>query len=137
MSTLTYSFYCFNYKWDKWSFQKKIDFFNKNWIYFLGFGLPSILLCKYSNNEYMQVGIANIIFPVQVLLTFKTSNITPLPNALHINIFGNIISFLNMLFLMLETDYIQQSIYKSKMIFILLLYVSQLSLCILMVLNNI
>jgi len=138
MSSWVYAFYCFNYKWDDndWNFQRKIIYFNRNWAYFLGYGLPSLLLCRYFDNYYLTCGLGHIIYPIHVLRSMQTRKPDELPSPLHINVFGSTVNFLNFIIATFKGGDFDDILNKSKYIVNLFIVISKVSFVILMGLNS-
>jgi len=58
------SLYAFEYRWVslKWNTSERMQYFEKHWLYFLGFGLPVSLLCLLCP-RFVDTGVFAILFP--------------------------------------------------------------------------
>ncbi|KAM7478826.1 hypothetical protein LguiA_027039 [Lonicera macranthoides] len=63
-----YAYYCFEYKWNLsgLSLDKRLDFFETNWAFFLGFGNPCVLAI-FLFSPLVSFGVMAILFPLFVL----------------------------------------------------------------------
>ncbi|KAG9130619.1 hypothetical protein Leryth_011876 [Lithospermum erythrorhizon] len=63
-----YAYYCFEYKWNLTglSLDKRLDFFESNWAFFLGFGNPCVLAI-FLFSPLVSYGVMAILFPLFVL----------------------------------------------------------------------
>lgn len=64
-----YSLYSFEYKWSLlgWSLEYRLKYFEKHWAYFLGFGLPAVLLSLVFP-KFISLGIFALTFPIFIIL---------------------------------------------------------------------
>ncbi|KAJ1929590.1 hypothetical protein IWQ60_001020 [Tieghemiomyces parasiticus] len=64
-----YAFYCFEYQWinKNWSFEKRLDYLESRWAYFLGFGLPCTL-CTFFSPLFVSAGIFAFLFPMYIIM---------------------------------------------------------------------
>eukprot|EP00037_Helgoeca_nana_P026342 m.297149 g.297149 ORF g.297149 m.297149 type:complete len:312 (+) comp27196_c0_seq1:647-1582(+) len=79
-----HALYCFEYTWihKGWSFSNRIRYFEENWLYFLGFGLPVALLDFAVESKWARVALYQVIFPISMLIALsvkppKWSSILP------------------------------------------------------------
>ncbi|XP_028119799.1 protein EI24 homolog isoform X2 [Camellia sinensis] len=63
-----HAYYCFEYKWNfsGLSLDKRLDFFESNWIFFAGFGNPCVLAI-FLFSPLVSYGVMSILFPLFVL----------------------------------------------------------------------
>lgn len=68
-----YAYYCFEYKWNlsELSLDKRLDFFESNWGFFLGFGSPCVLAIFFFS-PLVSYGVMAILFPLFVLTAAGT-----------------------------------------------------------------
>lgn len=68
-----YAYYCFEYKWNisELSLDKRLDFFESNWAFFLGFGSPCVLAIFFFS-PLVSYGVMAILFPLFVLTAAGT-----------------------------------------------------------------
>jgi len=71
--SLLYGYYCFDYKWvlAGWSLEQRINFFEINWSYFMGFGGPFTLLSM-CFPKLIGAGLMAVMFPLCVLVALRT-----------------------------------------------------------------
>ncbi|KAJ1990379.1 hypothetical protein H4R33_001741 [Dimargaris cristalligena] len=64
-----YAFYCFEYQWinKNWSFEKRLDYLEGHWAYFLGFGLPCTL-CTFFSTQFVSAGVFAFLFPMYIIM---------------------------------------------------------------------
>ncbi|KAI9205879.1 etoposide-induced protein 2.4-domain-containing protein [Polychytrium aggregatum] len=76
-SAWMFSFFSFEYKWiyQGWPLEKRIDYLEKRWAYFLGFGLPGAAATFFFPTMTSQ-GVFAIIFPLYIIMA---NTATPLP----------------------------------------------------------
>eukprot|EP00736_Rhodelphis_marinus_P007702 Rmarinus@m.17642 len=60
--------YCFEYKWanQSWTLTRRCDYFEKHWIYFLGFGTPCTI-ATYFFPTFLSGGIWALLFPFLII----------------------------------------------------------------------
>lgn len=63
------SLYSFEYKWslEKWPLEEKLFFFESNWAYMAGFGLPAALVNWYFP-QFVNYGIYALVFPLFIVM---------------------------------------------------------------------
>ncbi|KAL3620830.1 hypothetical protein CASFOL_035742 [Castilleja foliolosa] len=63
-----YAYYCFEYKWNYsgLSLDKRLDFFESNWLFFAGFGSPCVLAVFFFS-PLVSYGVMAILYPLFVL----------------------------------------------------------------------
>jgi len=68
-----HSLYCFEYTWihKGWSFSNRIRYFEENWLYFLGFGLPVTLLDFVIESRWSRTALYQVIFPISMLIALS------------------------------------------------------------------
>jgi len=69
MMTLLCSLYSFEYKWslEGWPLEAKLTFFELNWAYMAGFGLPAALVNWYFP-QFVNYGIYALVFPIFIMM---------------------------------------------------------------------
>ncbi|XP_057978013.1 protein EI24 homolog isoform X2 [Malania oleifera] len=68
-----YAYYCFEYKWNltEMGLDRRLDFFESNWSFFLGFGNPCVLAIFFFS-PLVSYGVMAMLFPLQQALRLKT-----------------------------------------------------------------
>ncbi|XP_020259411.1 protein EI24 homolog isoform X2 [Asparagus officinalis] len=68
-----YAYYCFEYKWNhsEMALDKRLDLFESNWAFFLGFGSPCVLAIFFFS-PLVSYGVMAILFPLFVLTAAGT-----------------------------------------------------------------
>ncbi|KAJ1967012.1 hypothetical protein IWQ62_002114 [Dispira parvispora] len=64
-----YAFYSFEYQWinKNWSFEKRLDYLERRWAYFMGFGLPCTL-CTFFSSQFISAGVFAFLFPMYIIM---------------------------------------------------------------------
>jgi len=64
-----YSLYSFEYKWSLlgWSLEYRLKYLERHWCYFLGFGLPAVILSLVFP-RFISLGIFALAFPIFIIL---------------------------------------------------------------------
>eukprot|EP01012_Entosiphon_sulcatum_P013883 TRINITY_DN19066_c0_g1_i1.p1 TRINITY_DN19066_c0_g1~~TRINITY_DN19066_c0_g1_i1.p1 ORF type:complete len:297 (+),score=36.30 TRINITY_DN19066_c0_g1_i1:32-892(+) len=99
MFCLLHSFFTFDYCWgqQEWSLKAKIDHFEVNWDYFLGFGLPMTAmyyaLC-YGFSTFLAYGVTSLLYPAHIILSLCCR--PPGPPVVRLAVFHTTISCLNL-----------------------------------------
>ncbi|CAK9004665.1 unnamed protein product [Durusdinium trenchii] len=62
------SIYCFEYGWvhQRWSANARVDYFERHWLYFSGFGFP-VSFVSYFCPRFIDAGVFALFFPLFVL----------------------------------------------------------------------
>eukprot|EP00434_Breviolum_minutum_P000367 symbB.v1.2.000309.t1/scaffold6.1/size569917/12 len=62
------SIYCFEYGWvhQRWSANARVDYFERHWLYFFGFGFP-VSFVSYFCPKFIDAGVFALFFPLFVL----------------------------------------------------------------------
>ncbi|CAL1385566.1 unnamed protein product [Linum trigynum] len=70
-----YAYYCFEYKWNlsEVPLDRKLDFFETNWPFFVGFGSPCVL-ASFFFSTYVSYGVMATLFPLFVLTATSSSS---------------------------------------------------------------
>jgi len=73
------SLYCFEYTWLNagWSLEKRLEYFERHWLYFLGFGLPFTLPTSFLTFLYNSATFA-VVFPIYIIIATVAN---PIPSA--------------------------------------------------------
>jgi len=78
------SLYSFEYKWslEGWPLEAKLTFFESNWAYMAGFGLPAALVNCYFP-QFVNYGIYALVFPIFIMMAIiaNPSDNSPTPRA--------------------------------------------------------
>jgi etoposide-induced 2.4 mRNA len=81
-----YSLYCFEYKWATTvpypTFEKRIDYFEKHWTYFFGFGTPFNLACFFFP-YLISYGVFAFLFPAFIIMAARAKPCRLDPSQLH------------------------------------------------------
>ncbi|XP_015919073.1 etoposide-induced protein 2.4 homolog [Parasteatoda tepidariorum] len=72
--SLLYALYSFEYKWFQmgWGLRRRLAYVNSKWPYFLGFGLPLVLVSSYVGNYIESVCLFSTLFPIYVVSSTVT-----------------------------------------------------------------
>eukprot|EP00128_Syssomonas_multiformis_P011083 Colp12_sorted_trinity150504_noHs@10682 len=72
-----YAMYCFEYKWMNkgWALERRLDYFENAWAYFLGFGFPGTC-CTFFFPQFVSSGIFAVIFPSYVIMANTATPLT-------------------------------------------------------------
>jgi len=62
------SIYCFEYRWvhQRWDSNRRLDYFEKNWLYFAGFGFP-VSFVSFLCPRFVDAGVFALLFPICIL----------------------------------------------------------------------
>merc|ERR1719428_1450752 len=62
------SMYCFEYRWVhlRWSSNARLDYFERHWLYFAGFGFP-VSLVSFLCPRFIDAGVFALLFPLCLL----------------------------------------------------------------------
>lgn len=62
------SIYCFEYKWVhlRWASNDRLDFFERHWLYFAGFGFP-VSIVSFLCPRFIDAGVFALLFPLCIL----------------------------------------------------------------------
>eukprot|EP01135_Chromosphaera_perkinsii_P008485 Nk52_evm53s1360 gene=Nk52_evmTU53s1360 len=72
-----YAYYCFEYKWINkgWSLEYRLEFFERRWAYFAGFGTP-FAFCTFFFPQFISAGFFAVLFPSYIIMA---NNAVPIP----------------------------------------------------------
>lgn len=64
------SIYCFEYRWmyQRWGSAARLDYFERHWLYFVGFGFP-LSLVTYLCPRFVDYGVFALLFPIFILMS--------------------------------------------------------------------
>merc|ERR1719238_1388573 len=62
------SIYCFEYRWVhlRWGSNARLDYFERHWLYFAGFGFP-VSLASFLSPRFIDTGVFALLFPLCIL----------------------------------------------------------------------
>eukprot|EP00730_Choanoeca_flexa_P015367 TRINITY_DN7044_c0_g1_i3.p2 TRINITY_DN7044_c0_g1~~TRINITY_DN7044_c0_g1_i3.p2 ORF type:complete len:320 (+),score=48.69 TRINITY_DN7044_c0_g1_i3:115-1074(+) len=71
------SLYCFEYSWinNGWSLQRRVEYFEQHWAYFLGFGLP-FTAATFFLSFMVSAATYSLLFPVMVIIATSAKPVT-------------------------------------------------------------
>ncbi|EFA02598.1 etoposide-induced protein 2.4 homolog [Tribolium castaneum] len=95
---LLYSLYAFEYKWGEmgWEIHKRLTCIETHWPYFIGFGLPLVLLTQVSNSWIINGCIFSMLFPLYIISANEANPVVE--SCSRIKIFSPVIALSNTLF---------------------------------------